>query len=1441
MYRLFLLLLSVFIMFQSGSSLAQLSGAYTIGSGGSYASFTAAVSALSSQGVSGAVTFNVITGSYNEQIEIPAISGAGAANNITFQAQSGNAANVTLSYSASTSPANYVVRLNGASYINFNNLTLAALGTSYGIVFDLANSSQHINITNSVLNGGGTNGANHSLVYSYNTVVNNIVVQNSTLNSGYYGIYLGGLNTTSLSNANQVQNCTFNNQGTYSIYLSYQDSPVINQNVITGSPGYGMYLYYCNDELKITSNRVSASSYGIYLYSCTGGTGIGTARGLIANNFITTGTGSNQGLYLYNDTNQDVYYNSIHIQSNSTSSSAMYFYAGGTNNVRNNNLLHSGYGYALYIYSPSALSVSDYNNLFSNGNYVGNWNNVNQYDLASYRTASGMEANSVSVYPNFTSESDLHTLGAWLNGKGNALGSVTTDLDGETRHASTPDIGADEFTPAVGTTTPLAGTYTVGGSSPDYATVGEAIDDLLLKGVSDSVSLEIRNGTYNVHEVLYTVPGSAANRPVIFRSESGNRDNVTLYYTAGGSSDNYVLYLEGADFVRLKDLGFAGNTANNATYSTCLYLTGGVQDFYLVDCKLSGPSSSSGNATLYYASNALSSSRRLQGNLFSYGSYGISQSGASGSEPNSGTLIEGNQFDNQYSYGAYLLYEKDLKVRNNVVNNSPSYGFYLQSCSDALEVTANRVSGSNYGIYLYSCTGGTGIGTARGLVANNFITTGTGSNQGLYLYNDTNQDVYYNSIHIQSNSTSSSAMYFYAGGTNNVRNNNLLHSGYGYALYIYSPSALSVSDYNNLFSNGNYVGNWNNVNQYDLASYRTASGMEANSVSVYPNFTSESDLHTLGAWLNGKGNALGSVTTDLDGETRHASTPDIGADEFTPAVGTTTPLAGTYTVGGSSPDYATVGEAIDDLLLKGVSDSVSLEIRNGTYNVHEVLYTVPGSAANRPVIFRSESGNRDNVTLYYTAGGSSDNYVLYLEGADFVRLNDLGFAGNTANNATYSTCLYLTGGVQDFYLVDCKLSGPSSSSGNATLYYASNALSSSRRLQGNLFSYGSYGISQSGASGSEPNSGTLIEGNQFDNQYSYGAYLLYEKDLKVRNNVVNNSPSYGLYLQSCSDALEVTSNRVSASNYGIYLYSCTGGTGIGTARGLVANNFITTGTGSNQGLYLYNDTNQDVYYNSIHIQSNSTSSSAMYFYAGGTNNVRNNNLMHSGYGYALYIYSPSALSVSDYNNLFSNGNYVGNWNNVNQYDLASYRTASGMEAHSVSVYPNFTSESDLHTLGAWLNGKGNAVGSVTTDLDGETRHASTPDIGADEFTPAVGTTTPLAGTYTVGGSSPDYATVGEAIDDLLLKGISDSVSLEIRNGTYNVHEVLYTVPGSAANRPVIFRSESGNRDNVTLYYTAGGSSDNYVLYLEGADFVRLNDWVLPGIRPTMPPTVRVYT
>ena len=102
---------------------AQLSGSYTIGTGGDYTTIQSAVTALSSSGVSAPVTFNILSGVYTERVVIPEISGASATNTITIQSQAMSADSVTWAGSNQNWSSNYILRFNGADHIIAKHLT----------------------------------------------------------------------------------------------------------------------------------------------------------------------------------------------------------------------------------------------------------------------------------------------------------------------------------------------------------------------------------------------------------------------------------------------------------------------------------------------------------------------------------------------------------------------------------------------------------------------------------------------------------------------------------------------------------------------------------------------------------------------------------------------------------------------------------------------------------------------------------------------------------------------------------------------------------------------------------------------------------------------------------------------------------------------------------------------------------------------------------------------------------------------------------------------------------------------------------------------------------------------------------------------------------------------------------------------------------------------
>ncbi len=98
-------------------------------------------------------------------------------------------------------------------------------------------------------------------------------------------------------------------------------------------------------------------------------------------------------------------------------------------------------------------SVSNNNDMYianATQGFVGLGNAAPYATLANWQAAMvGQDANSISSDPSFTSSSDLHVNSVSLNGTASPLAWITSDIDNQVRSVTTPDIGADEFSPAL--------------------------------------------------------------------------------------------------------------------------------------------------------------------------------------------------------------------------------------------------------------------------------------------------------------------------------------------------------------------------------------------------------------------------------------------------------------------------------------------------------------------------------------------------------------------------------------------------------------------------------------------------------------------------------------------------------------------------------------------------------------------------------------------------------------------------------------------------------------------------------------------------------------------------------------------------------------------------------------------------------------------------------
>ncbi len=142
---------------------AGLSGTYTVGKSGDYTSFNAVRQALA-DGVEGAVTFEILDGSYNENIFISDVKGTSESSPVTFRSQSGNRAAVVITGSMPTSSVDIyaepnpeyisyhhegMVQVQRTPYVTFRDMTFQPTqGVEYHSVMNVYDMSHHVTVDN---------------------------------------------------------------------------------------------------------------------------------------------------------------------------------------------------------------------------------------------------------------------------------------------------------------------------------------------------------------------------------------------------------------------------------------------------------------------------------------------------------------------------------------------------------------------------------------------------------------------------------------------------------------------------------------------------------------------------------------------------------------------------------------------------------------------------------------------------------------------------------------------------------------------------------------------------------------------------------------------------------------------------------------------------------------------------------------------------------------------------------------------------------------------------------------------------------------------------------------------------------------------------------------------------------------------------------------------
>ncbi len=482
-----------------------LSGVYTVGTGGNLATFKAAVDTLSRNDVAGPITFSLTNANYSEPpLLIENVSYATASQIVTIKPASGVSPRVLVTgasadaYGLSIVNSSNIV-IEGSNTLSPNSLDWTIEVDSTSTVSRVALNMvdvKNITVQNLKVKGyynplvGTAYCINMETIFgSYNA---NVVFDNVQMSRGFGGLLHAGAAGSFRDSNITIRNCTIGNVLGSLVFRSgidmqNVDNASIHGNVINGI-NYGPPTYAGQGDAfgvslqgalhsKVYNNKISnianvgtgSNAYRVAAISVLGDAPGTTSSNSIFNNMIwdvrtlSTSTGASvQGIYVSNGAGDSVYYNSVYLSGSTVTNtySAAFQLDASACNVKNNVFFNNrsdgttGRSIAIFKGSTAGTSILTSNNnvLFAAQltGKVGAVDTVNYTALlgaGSWNVATGQDGSSRQGNPRFISATNLHvstTTRTPVESGGTPIAG--TDIDGDVRNASTPDIGADEGT-----------------------------------------------------------------------------------------------------------------------------------------------------------------------------------------------------------------------------------------------------------------------------------------------------------------------------------------------------------------------------------------------------------------------------------------------------------------------------------------------------------------------------------------------------------------------------------------------------------------------------------------------------------------------------------------------------------------------------------------------------------------------------------------------------------------------------------------------------------------------------------------------------------------------------------------------------------------------------------------------------------------------------------
>lgn len=405
-----------------------------------FTTVTAALSALTSRGVDGPVTFTVAAGTYSGPNAVTPVPGIQAKKAVVFRSASGNPADVIWSQTASSSSDNYVV-YSLSKHFRFEGITFQATGNLYALVLNIAADS--IQFKDCRFLGKLNANANNTTENLVKIAGSATRFEDCTFSGGAAGLVLDSKDRK----GTVISGCRFSDAASLNpIQIKKADGLIFSGNTVELSSSsvnfIGVELMNCYGALTVEKNLFrTGNGCAMRLSDCYGSD---AGRLMIRNNmFYASGSSADQVLRLSNAQFTDVFNNTVYLNS---PGAALYTNDGQSLKLVNNLFINPGLGRAISVGNGNAVTDCDYNGYFSGNQYrLATWGGTDAANLTALQTANGKDSHSlVKNVTFFSGYADLHLGTGSSDLAGLSLAEVPDDFDGEIRSGS-PFRGADEF------------------------------------------------------------------------------------------------------------------------------------------------------------------------------------------------------------------------------------------------------------------------------------------------------------------------------------------------------------------------------------------------------------------------------------------------------------------------------------------------------------------------------------------------------------------------------------------------------------------------------------------------------------------------------------------------------------------------------------------------------------------------------------------------------------------------------------------------------------------------------------------------------------------------------------------------------------------------------------------------------------------------------------